>query len=122
MKETIRSFPNLENFVIRECPKIMGELPKCLQSLVELKVLRCPKLGCELPGLEYLKELNLEECDEGMLRSGAEVDLRSLASLQLNKILNLNFLRTRQLQKRRSSLVGLQELVTKGYDGLACMW
>uniref|UniRef100_F6HVF1 Disease resistance protein At4g27190-like leucine-rich repeats domain-containing protein n=1 Tax=Vitis vinifera TaxID=29760 RepID=F6HVF1_VITVI len=46
IKEDVGTFPHLEKFLIRECPKLIGELPKCLQSLVELELMiwRCPKL------------------------------------------------------------------------------
>ena len=117
MKENITVFPNLKKFVIRKCPKLMGELPKCLQSLVKLDVSECPELVCGLPELASLHELNLEECDEAMLR-GDEVDLRSLATLQLKRISRLNCLS----MSHTRSLVALQELVIKDCGGLTCLW
>ncbi|RVW70301.1 putative disease resistance RPP13-like protein 1 [Vitis vinifera] len=54
IKEDVGTFPHLEKFLIRECPKLIGELPKCLQSLVELEVSECPGLMCGLPKLASL--------------------------------------------------------------------
>ena len=48
------TFPHLEKFLMMECPKLIGELPKCLQSLVELEVSKCQGLMCGLPKLASL--------------------------------------------------------------------
>ena len=44
MKENIRAFSNLEKFEIRRCSKLMGGLLKWKQSLVKVRVSKCPKL------------------------------------------------------------------------------
>ena len=49
MKENIRAFSNIENFEIRRCSKLMRGLLKWLQSLVKVRVSKCPKLVCGLP-------------------------------------------------------------------------
>ncbi|XP_034703878.1 putative disease resistance RPP13-like protein 1 [Vitis riparia] len=96
IKEDVGTFPHLEKFLIRKCPKLIGELPKCLQSL---------------------RELNLKECDEAVL-GGAQFDLPSLVTVKLIQISRLTCLRTGFTR----SLVGLQELVIYNCDGLTCLW
>ncbi|KAJ9685429.1 hypothetical protein PVL29_017458 [Vitis rotundifolia] len=117
IKEDVGTFPRLEKFLIRTCPKLIGELPKCLQSLVELEVSECPGLMCGLPKLASLRELNLEECDVAVL-GGAQFDLPSLVTVNLTNISRLTCLRTGFTR----SLVALQELVIKDCDGLTCLW
>nr|CAN67336.1 hypothetical protein VITISV_004414 [Vitis vinifera] len=117
IKEDVGTFPHLEKFFMRKCPKLIGELPKCLQSLVELVVLKCPGLMCGLPKLASLRELNFTECDEVVLR-GAQFDLPSLVTVNLIQISRLTCLRTGFTR----SLVALQELVIKDCDGLTCLW
>ncbi|XP_034704012.1 putative disease resistance RPP13-like protein 1 [Vitis riparia] len=117
IKEDVGAFPCLKRFVIKKCPKLIGELPKCLRSLVKLDVSECPELVCGLPKLASLHELNLQECDEAMLR-GDEVDLRSLATLELKKISRLNCLRI----GLTGSLVALERLVIGDCGGLTCLW
>ncbi|KAJ9685438.1 hypothetical protein PVL29_017467 [Vitis rotundifolia] len=107
--------PCLQRFVIRYCPKLIGELPKCLQSLVELHVSECPELVCRLPELASLRELNLKECDEAMLRG--EFDPTSLMTLNLEMILGLACVRIGFTR----SLVALQELVIKDCGWLTCL-
>ena len=117
IKEDVGTFPHLEKFLIRKCPKLIGELPKCLQSLVELEVLECPGLMCGLPKLASLRELTLKECDEAVL-GGAQFDLPSLVTVNLIQISRLACLRTGFTR----SLVALQELKIHGCDGLTCLW
>ena len=87
----VGAFPCFQRFVIRKCPKPIGELPKCLQCLVELHVSECPELVCRLPELASLGELNIKECDEAMLRG--EFDPTSLSTLNLEMILRLTCVR-----------------------------
>ena len=105
MKENVSAFPKLEKFVITKCPKLVGGLPKCLQSLVNLEVSECSKFVCVLPKLASLQELNLEEYDEAMLR-GDEVDDRwPITTLD-------------QIKGSAGPLIALQELVIKKCGGL----
>ncbi|XP_034703879.1 putative disease resistance RPP13-like protein 1 [Vitis riparia] len=117
IKEDVGTFPHLEKFFMRKCPKLIGELPKCLQSLVELEVSECPGLMCGLPKLASLRELNFKECDEVVLR-GAQFDLPSLVTVNLIQISRLTCLRTGFTR----SLVALQELKIHNCDGLTCLW
>ncbi|XP_019080014.1 putative disease resistance RPP13-like protein 1 [Vitis vinifera] len=117
IKENVGTFPHLEKFFMRKCPKLIGELPKCLQSLVELEVLECPGLMCGLPKLASLRELTLKECDEAVL-GGAQFDLPSLVTVNLIQISRLTCLRTGFTR----SLVALQELRIYNCDGLTCLW
>ncbi|KAJ9685427.1 hypothetical protein PVL29_017456 [Vitis rotundifolia] len=104
IKEEVRVFPNLE-------------IPKCLWSLVKLDVSECPELVSGLPELASLHELNLQKCDEAM-SGGDEVDLRSLATLELKKMSRLNCLRI----GLTGSLVAWERLVIGDCGGLACLW
>ncbi|KAJ9693034.1 hypothetical protein PVL29_011946 [Vitis rotundifolia] len=117
IKEDVRIFPHLEKFLIRKCPKLIGELPKCLQSLVALEVSECLGLMCGLSKLASLRELNLQECDEAVL-GGAQFDLPSLVIVNLIKISRLTCLRTEFTR----SLVALQELEIHNCDELTCLW
>ncbi|KAJ9685432.1 hypothetical protein PVL29_017461 [Vitis rotundifolia] len=69
------------------------------------------------PSFSTMVELNLGECDEALLR-GDEVDLRSLATLELKKISRLNCLRIGFTR----SLGALQELAIEDCGGLTCSW
>ncbi|CBI35141.3 unnamed protein product, partial [Vitis vinifera] len=92
----------------------VGAFP-CLKRFLDVS--ECPELVCGLPKLASLHELNLQECDEAMLR-GDEVDLRSLATLELKKISRLNCLRI----GLTGSLVALERLVIGDCGGLTCLW
>lgn len=95
----------------------IDEVQKCLWSLVKLDVSECPELVCGFPELASLHELNLHKCDEAMSR-GDEVDLRSLATLELKKISRLNCLRI----GLTGSLVAWERLVIGDCGGLTCLW
>jgi hypothetical protein len=84
------AFPQLERLSIWNCPKLIGELPVHLSSLSELDISNCPKLTGGLPVLlsslsklyisncpqlvaplplpPTIRELNLAECNEMLLK------------------------------------------------------
>ncbi|CBI35136.3 unnamed protein product, partial [Vitis vinifera] len=96
IKEDVGTFPHLEKFFMRKCPKLIGELPKCLQSLValqELVIKDCDGLTClweeqwlpcNLKKLEIRDCANLEKLSNGLqtLTRLEELEIRSCPKLE----------------------------------------
>ncbi|KAJ9685150.1 hypothetical protein PVL29_017256 [Vitis rotundifolia] len=80
-------FPCLHELTIEDCPKLIMKLPTYLPSLTKLSVHRCPKLEPPLLRLPLLKEFQVGECNEAVLRSGN--DLTSLTRLTISRISRL---------------------------------
>ena len=72
--EGVESFPHLRDLTIRNCSKLVGQLPECLPSLVKLDISKCPNLAVSFSGFASLGELKIEECKEMVLRSGVVTD------------------------------------------------
>uniref|UniRef100_A0A2C9V779 Disease resistance RPP13-like protein 1 n=2 Tax=Manihot esculenta TaxID=3983 RepID=A0A2C9V779_MANES len=68
-EDSVPKFPKLHQLQIRNCPKLVGELPNFLPSLENLVIDDCPLL-VELPKvLPSLTRLHFEKCQEAILRS-----------------------------------------------------
>ncbi|KAJ9685518.1 hypothetical protein PVL29_017529 [Vitis rotundifolia] len=77
-------FPCLKELYIKKCPKLKKDLPKHLPKLTKLEISKCEQLVCCLPMAPSICELNLEECDDVMVRSAGS--LTSLVSLDLRNV------------------------------------
>ncbi|PRQ55370.1 putative leucine-rich repeat domain, L domain-containing protein [Rosa chinensis] len=95
-------FPCLLELSIGTCPKL-NRLPSLFPSLKVLEINGCQELE-ELPKLPSIHELELKNCNEGVLQS--IVGLASLTYLRLNQIPNL----TRLLEGSLQHLTDLEEL------------
>ncbi|CAN1343889.1 Putative disease resistance RPP13-like protein 1 [Linum perenne] len=96
-------FPKLLNLTIRNCPKLIGQLPNSLPCLQKLVIRGCQRLA-NLPGtLLSLSELDISECDK-MIPVNV-CSLNSLAKLKLKKL---------------ASLVSMQEV--RGLGALESLW
>ncbi|KAK0591209.1 hypothetical protein LWI29_037012 [Acer saccharum] len=81
----VAEFPLLYELCIENCPRL-EKIPGSLASLKTLEIRNCKKLSC-IPCLPHIQNLVLEECDQVIMNSVA--DLASLEKLRLDKILNL---------------------------------
>ncbi|XP_034680489.1 putative disease resistance RPP13-like protein 1 [Vitis riparia] len=77
-------FPCLKELYIKICPKLKKDLPKHLPKLTKLVIRECKQLVCCLPLAPSIRELELEECDDVVVRSAGS--LTSLASLNIRNI------------------------------------
>ncbi|XP_021680447.2 putative disease resistance RPP13-like protein 1 [Hevea brasiliensis] len=80
-------FPSLRELSIEYCPKLLGELPRCLSSLKKLVIRGCLQLVVSLPSLSKASELEIERCKEVDCRY--VVDFGSLKSMVLSEISTL---------------------------------
>ncbi|KAF2293710.1 hypothetical protein GH714_004246 [Hevea brasiliensis] len=94
-EEAAGNFPKLHELTIINCPKLDGKLPRCLPSL---------------------KKLNIEKCQEMILRSVP--DLTSLTTLKIKSISGLAKLDKVVTQ----ALVALEDLVICGCSQLMYLW
>ncbi|XVE86130.1 hypothetical protein DITRI_Ditri18aG0011400 [Diplodiscus trichospermus] len=62
-------FPRLQQFHVINCPKLVGDLPKCLPSLTILEISECQQLAALLPWISEYCILKLENCDKVQIRS-----------------------------------------------------
>jgi hypothetical protein len=62
------AFPQLEKLYIRDCPKLTGGLPVHLSSLSKLDIISCPQLVAPLPLTPTIRELELRDCNEMLLK------------------------------------------------------
>ena len=109
-------FPSLHELKIRDCPKLIKNLPTYLPDLTKLFVCQCPKLEFPLLRLPSLKELVLYECNGTVLRSG--IALTSLTELKMIQISGLAKLHEGFVQ----SLRGLQSLKISDCAELTWLW
>ncbi|KAI8534337.1 hypothetical protein RHMOL_Rhmol10G0082100 [Rhododendron molle] len=54
-------FSRLRKLEVIKCPKLIGDLPKKVRSLVRLEIKECPELVASLPRTTSIHELVLEE-------------------------------------------------------------
>jgi hypothetical protein len=62
------AFPQLENLSIKDCPELTGGLPVHLSSLSKLDIVKCPQLVAPLPLTPTIRELELSDCNEMLLK------------------------------------------------------
>ncbi|KAG6671294.1 hypothetical protein I3843_Q002200 [Carya illinoinensis] len=62
------AFHRLEKLYIKECSKLMGDLPIHLPSLGILEIIDCPKMLASLPRAPAICELKLSNCNQDILR------------------------------------------------------
>ena len=55
-------FPRLREFYIRNCPKLTGNLPRHLPSLIKLEIKGCSHLLVSLPRLPAIRQLKMLKC------------------------------------------------------------
>ncbi|RVX00441.1 putative disease resistance protein [Vitis vinifera] len=77
-------FPCLKELCIKKCPKLKKDLPKHLPKLTKLEIRECQELVCCLPMAPSIRELELEKCDDVVVRSAGS--LTSLASLDIRNV------------------------------------
>ena len=109
-------FPSLHELNIRNCPKLIKELPTYLPLLTTLSVYECPKLKFTLLRLPSLKQLDVREFDEKIFQSG--IELTTLTRLRVDSISALINLQ----QGFVRSLIGLQVLEIRKCEKLTCLW
>ncbi|GKV12639.1 hypothetical protein SLEP1_g23761 [Rubroshorea leprosula] len=109
-------FPSLQELMIKNCPKLTGDLPRRLPSLVKLIISHCPKLEGSLVSLPSLCELNIEDCNKEQLKN--IVHLTSLTTLRIRSIRDLACLPQEMLQ----SLGALQTLNVSNCTELTSLW
>ncbi|XP_057743314.1 putative disease resistance RPP13-like protein 1 [Arachis stenosperma] len=61
-------FPQLEKLVLKNCPKLRGDLPTFLPSLKSLVIEKCEELGCYLPRAPIISELRIHGTQEARMR------------------------------------------------------
>ncbi|XP_062173976.1 putative disease resistance RPP13-like protein 1 isoform X2 [Alnus glutinosa] len=62
------AFPQLEKLYIYNCPKLKGGLPVHLPSLAKFQIRNCPQLVASLPRTPVVRELELTDCNEVLLK------------------------------------------------------
>ncbi|KAJ9685340.1 hypothetical protein PVL29_017389 [Vitis rotundifolia] len=72
--EGVELFPRLRELTIRNCSKLVKQLPDRLPSLVKLDISNCQNLAVPFLRFASLSELEIEECKEMVLRSGVVAD------------------------------------------------
>ncbi|XP_034702920.1 putative disease resistance RPP13-like protein 1 isoform X2 [Vitis riparia] len=72
--EGVELFPRLRELTIRNCSKLVKQLPDCLPSLVKLDISKCRNLAVSFSRFASLGELKIEECKEMVLRNGVVAD------------------------------------------------
>ncbi|GLT32446.1 hypothetical protein SLA2020_071140 [Shorea laevis] len=109
-------FPSLCELMIKNCPKLTGDLPRHLPSLEKVIISHCPKLEGSLVSLPSLCELNIEDCNKEQLKN--IVHLTSLTTLRIRSIRDLACLPQEMLQ----SLGALQTLDVSNCTELTSLW
>ncbi|XP_034680491.1 putative disease resistance RPP13-like protein 1 [Vitis riparia] len=77
-------FPCLKELYIKKCPKLKKDLPEHLPKLTELEISECEQLVCCLPMAPSIRRLELQKCDDVVVRSAGS--LTSLASLHIREV------------------------------------
>jgi hypothetical protein len=62
------AFPQLEELYIYSCPNLKGGLPIHLPSLAKFEIHECPQLVASLPRAPLVRELQLRDCNEVLLK------------------------------------------------------
>ncbi|GKU91110.1 hypothetical protein SLEP1_g5027 [Rubroshorea leprosula] len=110
-------FPCLGHLEIENCPKLTGQLPSQLSSLVNLVINGCPELRCSCTtSLVSLKTLHIGDCSVILLKS--MVDLTSLTQLRIENISEMSCLPKCFTQ----FLTALENLEIEGCKELTCLW
>ncbi|GKV01367.1 hypothetical protein SLEP1_g13924 [Rubroshorea leprosula] len=109
-------FPCLHDLVIQRCPKLIGQLPSNLGSLINLVIEACPELRCSSMSLPLLRDLNLEYCNASLLKG--MVDLTSLTSLRIWRISELNCMPKSFLE----SLTMIESPSVGSCEEFTCLW
>ncbi|GLT88402.1 hypothetical protein SLE2022_064290 [Rubroshorea leprosula] len=110
-------FPCLGHLEIENCPKLTGQLPSQLSSLVNLVINGCPELRCSCTtSLVSLKTLHIRDCSVILLKS--MVDLTSLTQLRIENISEMSCLPKCFTQ----FLTALENLEIEGCKELTCLW
>ncbi|GLT26487.1 hypothetical protein SLA2020_015490 [Shorea laevis] len=98
-------FPCLVNLEIKNCPKLIGQLPSQLSSLVNLEIKNCPKLTGQLPSqLSSLVNLEIKNCPK--LTGQLPGQLSSLVNLVINGCPELRCLSSTSLVLLRNLHIG----------------
>ena len=69
---SLQSYPHVQQLTIRNCPQLIKKLPTPLPSIIKLNIWKCPQLGIPLPSLPSLRKLDLQECNDLVVRSGID--------------------------------------------------
>ncbi|XP_017977155.1 PREDICTED: putative disease resistance RPP13-like protein 1 [Theobroma cacao] len=112
----VELFPLLRELILHNCPKLTGNLPRNLCSLVKLDVQMCPVLTNSPLSFPCLGELNVADSSDAILKS--MVNHSSITKLKLERISGLACL-TEELTK---ALVKLEVLEIEGCNELTCFW
>ncbi|EEF32838.1 Disease resistance protein RGA2, putative [Ricinus communis] len=110
------NFPRLHHLELRNCPKLMGELPKHLPSLENLHIVACPQLKDSLTSLPSLSTLEIENCSQVVL--GKVFNIQHITSLQLCGISGLACLEKRLMWEVKA----LKVLKVEDCSDLSVLW
>ena len=110
------SYPRLQQLTIRNCPQLIQTLPTPLSSLVKFSIWKCPQMGIPFPSLPSLRELDLQECNDMVVRS--RTDLISLTHLTISGISSVNRLHEGLV----AFLPALEILRISECGELTCLW
>ncbi|CAI0473673.1 unnamed protein product [Linum tenue] len=80
-------FPKLVELTIRNCPKLIGNLPNSLPCLQRLNIRGCQQMADLPETLASLSALSITECNKLILRNVTSME--SLTTLRITKILKL---------------------------------
>ncbi|CAI0473681.1 unnamed protein product [Linum tenue] len=97
-------FPKLVELTIRNCPKLIGNLPNSLPCLQRLNIRGCQQMADLPETLASLSALSITECNKLILRNVTSME--SLTTLRITKILKL---------------VNLQEVMIHGLGALSSL-
>ena len=77
-------FPCLKTLYIENCPKLKGDIPRCLPQSSNIEVSECGQLMYCLLKAPSIRELTLTECDDEVVRSAG--GLTSLVSMNMRNV------------------------------------
>ncbi|TYJ48196.1 hypothetical protein E1A91_A01G044200v1 [Gossypium mustelinum] len=113
--EHAAKFPCLREFCIVNCPQLSGRFPSSLHSLETLVIRRCTKLVVSVSNLPQLHDLEIDGCEELVLRDDA--DLPPLRKVSLSKFSKFSPLTERLV----SGLTNLDRLRISNCNELASL-
>ncbi|GLT27850.1 hypothetical protein SLA2020_028210 [Shorea laevis] len=114
LKELIIS--GMEKLTLEDCPKLIKKLPGHLPFLKSLVIRKCPQLSYSPLSLPSLRELEITDCNEVVLRS--IMNVTCLTSLNIERISKLACLPKSITQ----FLPTLEKVNIEECDELTCLW
>ncbi|KAI8534110.1 hypothetical protein RHMOL_Rhmol10G0063000 [Rhododendron molle] len=98
----VGEFSRLQKLEIIKCPKLIGDLPKKVPSLVRLEIKACPELVASLPRTTSIRKLVLKECE------GIQLEWQGVSLVETLQISGLSF--ANEFASELLTLTNLKEL------------